>query len=431
MANDEFKSEAVEYLKNQDTQSEDNKSPNSSTQKYFTKDYDILEATTYFKLEEDDEEETKIKAWFAETGVDGERYTFLGAIRYPYYGFDIDYIPYYVKLNNDGFYGGAKSVMLDLKDSNIAQDVLLNLALHGAYVRSLLTPIIPSGSDIAATFIENRFQDGKPIEVDMVGDDINKAIGFVQYPQMDLNGLITLGTVLQRNDDAVSGVNQGMSGRENPSDPHAPASKTIALLNQSSINIKDYIRNFLPSFNIFVGNILQLYYQMSSEGRKFRVAWASKRVTGKNPFDLITRDQMVARTNIQSRAAAFCFDKAMEKQEATLALQGLMANPIVQTMPDVIYKALKIWLKKQGNEWYNFAEDDLMSQDEFLKKQMASALKAMQLYMQQQAQQSQVTGQPPQIDPALIAQAITKQQMLDSNPALAAKQAEEDKKAQK
>ena len=433
--NEEFKSEAVESLKSEVSAESQNKNNTGTTsQKYFTKDYDILEATTYFKLDEGDEDETKVKAWFAEVGTEGNKYIFLGAILYPYYGFDIDYIPYYVKLNNDGFYGDAKSVMADLRDSNIAQDVMINLALHGAYVRSLITPIVPSGSDIATTFIENRFQDGKPLEVDMVGDDVNKAIGFVQYPQLDLNGLLSLGAVMQRNDDAVSGVSQGMSGRENPSDPHAPASKTIALLNQSSINIKDYIRNFLPSFNIFVGNLLQLYYQMSSEGRKFKVNWASKKSVGTNPFTTITRDQMVARTNIQSRAAAFCFDKVMEKQEATLAYQGILANPVIQTMPDVQFKAFKLWLKKQGNEWYSFSENDLMDEQQFQQKQMASAMKALQMFMTQNNQMSQATGVPapnPQQQLPQIAQAITKQQMLDNNPALAAQQAKEEEKAKK
>lgn len=429
-ANDEFDKDAVEDLKSDHSSSNNKNITGSSKQKYYTKDYDILEATTYIRLNTEDEEETKIKAWFAEIGTEKTKYAFLGAIIYPYYGFDIDYIPYYVKLNNDGFYGDAKSVMADVKDSNIAQDVLINLALHSMYIRNLLTPIIPSGSDIAATFIENRFQDGKPLEVDMVGDDINKAIGFVQYPPINLGDFINLGTVLQRNDDSVTGVNPGTSGRENPSDPHAPAAKTIALLNQSSINIKDYIRNFLPSFNIFVGNVLQLYYQMSAEGRKFRINWATKKVTGKNPFLMISRDQMIARTNIQSRASAFCFDKAMEKQEATIAFQGLISNPIIQTMPDIMYKALKIWLKKQGNEWYNFAEVDLMNQEQFKEKQMESAMSALAMYMQQQNHMTQITGQQPQYDMQAISQAITKQQMLDNNPSLAAKDKEQQQKQQ-
>lgn len=423
--NDEFDADAVESLKEMLIMGD-----GGPKQTWRTKDYPILEATTYFKLDVNDEEETKIKAWYAETGEQGDTYTFLGAIIWPYYGFDTDYLPFYVKLNNDGFYGGAKSVMYDLKDSNVAQDALINLALHGAYVRTLITPIVPTGSDIASTFIENRFEDGKPLEVDNFGDDINKAIGFVQYPPMDMNGLINLGNIMQRNDDYVTGVQPGTSGRENPSDPHAPAAKTIALLNQASINIRDYIKEFLPTFEMFVGNVLQLYYQMAGEGRRYRVQWAAKEVTGKNPFETITRDQLVARTNIQSRAAAFAFDKVLAKQEAQAAYQIVLTNPIVQTMPDVQFEALKILLRKQGDEWYNFAEDELPSPKEFQERQMKSAMKAMQMFVQQQMQQSELTGQPLGIDVKAVAQAITKQQMLDNNPMLGQEMQKKQKQQQ-
>lgn len=412
--NGEFDPDAVESLKEQPIQGD-----GGPKQTWRTKDYPVLEATTYFKLDEDDEEEAKIKCWFAETGEQGDTYIFLGAIIWPYYGFDTDYLPFYVKLNNDGFYGAAKSVMADLKDSNVAQDALINLALHGAYVRTLITPIVPTGSDIAATFIENRFEDGKPLEVDQMGDDINKAIGFVQYPPMDMNGLINLGNVMQRNDDYVTGVQPGTSGRENPSDPHAPASKTIALLNQASINIRDYIKEFLPTFELFIANVLQLYYQMAGEGRRYRVQWAAKEVTGKNPFETITRDQLVARTNIQSRAAAFAFDKVLAKQEAMMAYQAIMSNPIVQTMPDVQFEAFKIFLRKNGDEWYNFAEDSLPSQKEFQKRQMQSAMKAVMAYIQQMNAQNQMTGQPPAADLQALTQMVTRQQMMDNNPMLA------------
>lgn len=415
--NEEFKN--VEQLKvvnpNKGQQTVGQKSQN-----YKTIDYDIIEATIYFKMDEDDEEETKIKAWFGE--LDKGRYVFLGAILYPYYGFDTDYIPFYVKLNNDGFYGAAKSVMADLKHSNIAQNIMINMALHTVYIRNTLTPIVQEGSQVAEAFIENRWQDGKPIEVDAMGDDVNKAIGFVEYPQVDMNALLNLGVTLQRIDDSVTGVSQmAATGRESPSDPHAPAAKTIALLNQSSINIKDYIRNFLPSFNIFVGNTLQLYYQMSQEGRKFQIGKRSQQVTGQDAFAMITRDEMIAKTTIQSRAAAFAFDKAMEKQEATIALQGIMGNPLSQIQPELAYEAFKIWLKVQGPVWHNVADNILMSPVDFQKKQIGLILKGIQQVMQQ----AQMTGVKPQMQD--FQQGVNEATVVGNNPALAAKQAAEQK----
>lgn len=418
VANDEFSADAVENLKNLFT----GHAPEQSTSKqtYKTSDYSILEGTTYFKLDEEDEEETKIKCWFAEKNGKEKDYIFLGAILYPYYGFDIDYIPFYVKLNNDGFYGGAKSVMSDLRDSNIAQDVLLNLSLHSMYIRNVLTPIVAEGSEIAAAFIENRWQDGKPIEVDAMTEDVSKAISFVQYPQINLQDFMALGVQMQKIDSDVTGINPGLSGRENPSDPHAPASKTIALLQQSSINVKDYIRMFLPGFNTFVGNVLQIYYQMSQEGRKFQVGRMSKKVVGIDAFESISRDEMVAKTNIQARASAFAFDKAQEKQENLAAFQLFAATPVAVTQPAAYYKALKTVLKTWSPEWANFADNDLLSKEEFDQKQAEVAMQAMTVLLTTQFQHQQITGVPAQpVSPDQGAQAVTQAQTLANNPKLA------------
>lgn len=390
---------------------------------YLNRDYDVIRATTYFKMKEDDDEETKIEAWFGEiAGKDKASYSYLGCILYPYYGFDIDYIPFYVKLNNDGFYGGAKSVMSDLRDSNIAQDSILNLALHSMYIRNILTPILKEGSELERLFIENRWTDGKPLMVDPMTEDVKDAMSWITYPQINLQDFMVLGSQMQRIDSGVTGVTDAAAtGRNDPSDPHAPASKTIALLNQSSINIKDYIRTFLPSFNIFISNLLQLYYQMSQEGRKFQIGKNSKAVTGKDPFNVLTRDQMVAKTNIQARASAFAFDKAQEKQENQLMYQLIATSPLAQVQPDLLYKALMVFMKSYSPTWKNFAETDLMSPEEFQARQMQTAVQAVGALVQHGEQQRVQNGQP--INPTLqdLAQTVTQAQMMANNPQLAQK----------
>lgn len=393
---------------------------------YKNNDFPVLEATMYFRLNEDDEEETKIKAWFAEIDSEMEkqttsqRYELFGAILYPYYGFDIDYKAFYVKLNNDGFYGDAKSVMWDLKDSNIAQDALLNLSLHSMYIRNILTPIVKEGSELEAMFIENRWQDGRPLPVDATTENVNDAMAFVQYPQINLQDFIALGSQMQKIDSDVSGISGLMSGRESPSDPHAPAAKTIALLNQSGINVKDYIRTFLPSFNDIVGDTLQLYYQMSQEGKKFRVAYKSRKVTGEDAFASINRDEMIARTNIQARASSFAFDKANEKQENLMGYQMIASSPIAATQPEAYYKAFKLALSSINPLWKGFTETDLLSPQEFQQKQMAVAMAALKQLLTQQFQVAQATGAQPQpVSPQQAGATITDAQMKSANPAIA------------
>lgn len=404
--NEEFDEDAVDLMKNDF--SNDDKKNTTSKQTYMTADYDVIEATMYFDIDnKKDSAEEKIKAWFAIKAGTNNSYVFLGAILYPYFGFDIDYIPFHVKLNTEGFYGGCKSVVYDLKDSNIAQDALLNLSLASAYKRNILTPIVKEGSDIADQFLENRWTDGRPITVDALDDDVTKAVSFVEYPQFDLNQFMGLAAQLKKIDSDVSGVSDLMTGRESPTDPRAPASKTIALLNQSGINIKDYIRIYLPSFNIFIGNVLQLYYQMSQEGRKFKVGALSKAVTGDNPFQMLSRDEMVARTSIQSRAASFAFDKMNEKQENLAMHQIVAGSPLAMVQPDLVYKALKMVMKTWSPAWKLIADNDLMSQEEFKKQLMAMAMQGLMQLYQQKAQAQQVTGVTPQTSEAELMQSMT------------------------
>ncbi len=402
---------------------------------YKNNDYSVLEATIYFRLDEADEEETKIKAWFAE--IDGEqdkqnsgqRYELFGAILYPYYSFDIDYKAFYVKLNNDGFYGGAKSVMADLRDTNIAQDAILNLALHSMYIRNILTPIVKEGSKLEDMFIENRWQDGKPLVVDAMTEKVEDAMAFVQYPQINLQDFIVLGTQMQKIDSAVSGISDAAAtGRADPSDPHAPASKTIALLNVSGVNIKDYIRTFLPSFNSIVGDTLQLYYQMSQEGKKFKVSYKSRKVTGQDAFASITRDEMVARTNIQARASAFAFDKIKESQENMAGLTMIAASPVGATQPEAYYKALILALGSISPMWKNFTETDMMSPSEFQQKQMQVAMQAIAKILEMKQLQASVVGTVPPLNPQEAGAAVTEAQMASANPQLAQKMSEQSEK---
>lgn len=396
---------------------------------YDTKDYTIYEATTYFAMDEDGEE-IKLKAWFAETvkidgkdkGASDSSLTYLGCINYPYFGFDIDYIAFFVDLNDEGFYGSARSVTASLKDSNIAQDAILNLSLHSSYIRNVLTPIVKEGSEIEAQFIENRWRDGKPLVVDQMTEDTSKAVSFVQYPQFDLAGLTMIRQDLKRTDGDITGVTDLMTGRESASDPRAPATKTIALLNQSGINIKDYIRIYLPSFNLFIEKLFGLYYQMSKEGRKFRVQRSSQEVTGGNVFDDITRDQLLARTTVQARAAAFAFDKVNEANTDMGAYQIVSTNPYLLTQPKVQFEALRTLLTAKGGKWKAFA-DKMLDPEQFNEQQMQVAMQAVQGVMQQKQFEQQATGVQPEVNPQELAGAVTQAQTAAFHPDLAAKAA--------
>lgn len=421
---EEFNKEAVESLfAGTDKTTADN--PQGTASDYKTAKYIVIEGTYYFKLKEDDSDELKIKCWF---GKDKKK--LLGVTLFPYYALDTDYIAFYMELNDEGFYGGAKSVMFNLRDSNIAQDALMNLALHGTYVRNILTPITKEGSDIEAMFLEKTWREGDPISVDEFTEDVSKAFGFVSWPTMNTSDLVMLDQLLQRQDSDVTGVNDAAaSGRNDPTDPTAPAAKTIALLQASGINIKDYIRTFLPSFNLFISSVLQLYYQMSQEGRKYKVQLRSGQVVGDDPFKSISRDEMVAKTNIQARASAYVFDKANEKVEAVTAYNVVRGDSIAIQQPMVQYKALMQVLNTLGPRWKNISDKDLLSPEEFQQQQMQVAMQAAMMFFQKMAADASQTGVQPPIDLKQLAAAITQAQSEAANPALAEQRMKTEKAA--
>lgn len=377
--------------------------------------YCVIKCNYRFKLKPDDKNEVLIQCWFGE-----ESKVFLGAINWPYYGFDTDYIGFWVRLNEYGFYGDAKSVTSDLRDSNIAQNAMLSLAVHGTYIRNKMTPIVQEGSEIEAAFLEDRFIEGKPISVDTVFEDINKSVGFVQWPNQNLRDHSFLTEQLRRDDSDVTGVSDYASGRESPSDPSAPASKTIALLQASGVNIKDYIRIYLPSFNIFLGNLFQLYYQMSDEeGRKFRIKRKAEGVTGTDIFSSISRDEMIAKTAVQSRASAFAFDKINEKVENMSIYQLIHADPYAAQQPQLLYSSLLTLLRSWGPMWKAIAERDLLGPKEFQQRQLQIAAGVMQQMMQTMAKTKEVTGAPAEAPSNEdVVKSITEAQMADYNPKL-------------
>lgn len=382
---------------------------------YMTREYNIMEFTTFIRIDPDDDEETKIKCWFSEDKMELHY-----VCKYPYYSIDCDYIGFWLTDNDKGFYGDAEGVMYDLMDTHIAMDAMISLMLQGIYVRNIITPIVGEGSDLEETFLNHQFKTGNPIAVDAI-DDVSKAVDFVNWPAQDINGALMGLEKMKRIGDDVSRVSGLVSGGESALDPSAPASKTMALLQQSGIGIKDYIDVFIPSFDQWAGDILQLYYQISPNERKFKIKSKSNQVTGENVFGSIKRSEMVVKTNVQSRAAAFVFDAVNEKREGLAAYQTINADPYASQIPMLRYKALKTFLETFGGKWKTLSDTDLPSPEEFKQQQEMIAIQAIQALMQKAQQLSQTTGVPqdPQEVLSRAPDAITGAQAVAYDPKLA------------
>jgi hypothetical protein len=350
-------------------------------------DYNILECVFYTKLKDSDDDEVKCVFWVSE-----EKKVIIGSIMYPYYGIDCYYVPHYICDKVAGIY--QPGVGEDLTDSNIAENAILNHVLESAWMKNLITPIVPEGSDIQKQFLEKTWTHGIPLTVNP-GEEVD----FLQkyMPQTDIGGLINLLQYLIQGDDDVTGVSSLMSGRESPIDPQAPAQKTLALLAESGENIAEYITSMAPAFNTIGEIILQMYFQMSTDGVDYQPK--PERVVGDNPFNKITRAEMIAKTNIQVQASSFAFD-ALEENKKDLALYQIMrTEPLVARNPESVYIFLKNIIKKFSPKWAVLVDTVLPSPQDFKKELTQTAVQAVAMFVQKTLMDAKMTGQAPQFDP--------------------------------
>ena len=347
-----------------------------------TREYTIRECTYQAKLDENDEEEVKCVFWIEEDSK-----IIIGASYYPWDGIDCIYNPHYIKQEVEGFY--QPGMAEDLTDINIVENLFLNFGLEGAWTSNMITPITAKGSDIDQQFLNKEWAHGVPLNI---GE--GERIDFLQkyMKPTSLRDIIVIMQTLSKAGDDISGYNQMLAGRESEVDPNAPASKTIALMQQSGINIADYVKCLLPAFNRTADMLLQMYHQISKEGRQYKMR--PDRVTGDDPFAEISREEMIARTNIEAKAATFDFDKLNERKSDLALYQIIRQELLIAKNPDAVYALLKNIIKSWSPKWKNIGERILPTLQELHQKEMAVALQASAAYLNQVMQKVEQTGAP-------------------------------------
>lgn len=364
--------------------SDDKKKEGEKVENFESLDFDIFKCTYYFKLEENDEEEIKVILWINE-----DKKIVIGSVLYPLYAVPCCYLPFYIKRKKKGIY--QPGIAEDLTDSNLAENALLNITLGSAYSQTVITPITKSSS-IQAQFLEKRFAQGVPIE----GDP--KELDFLQKYMQPVNfgGLISLMQYLAMGDDQITRVSSLMSGQESPFDPNAPARKTLELLRQSGRGILDYIKIFARSFNEIGYILLAMYYQISKQGRAYTIK--PEHVVGENPFGVLERQEMIARTNIQTRAYAFEEDKVNEKTLDLTLYQVIRQEPLVAKNPEAVYILLKNLVDHWSKKWKYISNKVIPTMADFKKMQLQAALQGVTMYIQGVLQNSKMTGVAPEFN---------------------------------
>lgn len=358
---------------------------------YHIKEHNILECTYWFKMNSDDDEETKIICLFNE-----ENKAFHGAFDYPYDNVEAIYVPYYVKAKKKGWYKGG--LAQDLTDSHLAQNAILNLTLSEAFNQIVTTPIVRNGSQVANQLLSGRWKQGIPL---IIGPEESRAESIDFMPKTNSRSameLLNLLMFLGRYDDRRTGISGLASGQETPLDPNAPAAKTAMLMRQSGVSIEDYINCLLPSFNKTAEIILKLTHQAADSGCRYRQRQKAGRVAGGELFGKISRDDLMMDTVIQSRASGFAFDRVSEKQENMTIYQLLRQEPLIATNPKAVHNLVHSLLESWSPMWRAKADQIAMDVGEMDAAVAKVGLRSLGVYLQGLQQQAKTTGAMPQPD---------------------------------
>lgn len=363
--------------------------------KFANKEYELWECTFYTRLKADDsnDADSYIKCVFH---VNKEKKTMHDSVFFPYYTIDTQYIPFYIKRRKKGFY--EDGVGKDLTSTNVAENIILNVALEGAYISNLVTPIVKKGSSLAEQFISKAWTHGMPLEVDAgeKPDFLSKYMKPSNTPE-----LLQLKAFMRQEGAEISGVNESFAtGRADPIDPTAPASKTIALLERSGINVKQYIKRILPSMNEVANVIMQMYFQkfQSVQKKEMKYRVSADRAKEGQMFAVMTRDQMSAKTNAQSQALAFDFNKMNQRKETVALWQMLRSEPTLARNPWAIYQLGKKVIGSFGYYWKNNLSNVWPTPEEFQKQIIQVAMQAIAGVVQQEGAKSKLTGNEPDLN---------------------------------
>ena len=355
----------------------------------YTKKHNILVATyRFFETEGDVSTEEKIIAYFVE-----DKKIYLGGIYYPFTVLECIYVPHYVKMSGLGFY--KESIVEDLTDVHLGLNAILNFTLEAAWIANIVTPITPEDSDIDKQFQEKNWTHGIPLNAK--SDQVRFLNEFMKPP--DIRNLMLLYQQLWRIGDDISVLSSLRTGRESPLDPTAPASKTVALLEESGKGAKDYVLEMSKGFTIDANCVLKMYYEISQADQLY-ISRRAGRVTGKgDPFKKISRAEMIAKTSIQSLAHTFDFDKVNSKREKVAWWSIVRQEPLFANNPESVLAGLKMITKGWSQDLKNVADQLFPSIEQLKQMQVQVAAQAVGVYVKGVVEQAKITGTEPEFDP--------------------------------
>lgn len=294
-----------------------------------TEEFEVFQGTMRYRLGAD-EVPTRYKVWYAV-----KEQVVLRTRFYPWWYHEADLIPFYVRLEDPGFF--KRGVAADVVDEHTVLNVLLNLYLNAIDLANSMRWKAKYRSLGYAHLLSKRWSPHLPAPWKDNPNEIESLATPTNHLPPILNGF----QLMLRQSDESTGTSSLQSGRESPTDPSAPASKTIALLQQVQPNEKDILRSLSPAFRQMGVWTMWLYFQ----GLKLK--WITELPGGLQIApDLLPE----LAKHLHPRAILFDFDRQGRFERST-GILAMTQKILGATRPDVILKMLRIAIQQADPTW--------------------------------------------------------------------------------
>lgn len=287
--------------------------------------YEVFLGTARYQLQ-GDQEPARYKVWFeTESGV------LLRTRRWWWWSADPDLIPLYTRQEDPGFF--KRGFAWDLVDTHTCQNVMMNLLLNAIDRANSMQFKAKSGSMAEQHLLARRWSPHLPMPYETDPAEVEPMLSNTAHITAIVQGL----QLLKLQADEETQTSSLQSGRESPTDPSAPATKTIALLRQVEPNTKETLRSLEPGFRVLGRWVLLMYYQAK------RLGWISA-IPG---FPEIPDEQLpeLAR-QLAPRAVLFEYDRS-QRVQTNVTVMGLLA----QYAPQAVPVALKTVIGQMDSQW--------------------------------------------------------------------------------
>jgi len=178
--------------------------------------------------------------------------------------------------------------------------------------------------------------------------------------------------MLERWAELTTGITHSASGRESPTDPTAPATKTLALLQQQDIGIADYIDCLDPSFAELSFQILSLYWQFGFNDEEGKETIIRELVGDKYGFNPVSREDLkVKGMEFSLRCSTGGMNELLEEAKFKEIMAILIQQPEFQQDRARFWKLIRELIDKVGLQ----LSSDLIPTAEEMEKQQKERMK--------------------------------------------------------